>query len=242
MDGPLVSVAIWFRPASLLLSPTLFFLFACEQWPRYLYLEEIEGTEELPPRYAFEDETLGSDRKSLQDLEDLAPGGSVVVYGYAFNCGYDSDASHFDWPEWPELPFDNNGDGEIDSYEPDRTGWFSGDVDFFKVTADDLGSLNVQLEWQNAPSGNNTSDEEDKESSWSTETDLDFVVFTLDTFDGGAGSVESDAGFDSQYPAVTDPQVFMDANQPLVVAVACHHSVASDYTLTLALSSVEAVE
>lgn len=227
------------RPAlragvAVLVLPALATVAGCEGWPRYLYSAD-DAPGDLPPRYVFEDEQLGATRLDLQDVGTIEPGGTTIVSGYAFNCGYEEEPGTPPWPEWPEHELDVDGDGEPDTREPVHSGWFTGDVDFYVVEAAGTGSLSVTLEWTHRPEGDNAPYRpSDPTGAWSSESDLDFVVFALDG-DGGAGEVTHEDGFDSAYPAAADPPLFLESGQVRIVSVACHHNVPSDYTLTLAL-------
>ena len=201
---------------------------ACDRWPRFLYLDD-DGEAGVPPRNLFEDEELGSARTDVQDLGALEPGGLLTLYGYAATCGYDDDSSHFEWPTWNLIGIDSDGDGDVDDYVPEGTGWFTGDIDTFRIETTAAGTFTVTLTWQNAPPSDGSI------VPWDEETDLDFVVFD-DAGDGYPGNTLSVTGIGSEYPPTTEEPVFTDAGASAFVVVACHHSVPADYVIEVRMA------
>lgn len=208
-------------------------VFGCDRWPRYLYVEDDDSAQALAPRYFFEDESLGTARTDVETLDALEPLGLLLVYGYAHACGYDDQPT--EWPVWPDHPVDDDGDGVPDRDAPIHSGWFTGDVDHFAVTAGATGEIRARLEWENHPDGENAPYTPwDQDGAWLSESDLDLLAFSL-AGDSGAGDVLSEEGFEVAYPAAIDSGLFVEEGYVVVFSVACHHRVPTEYTLSVSL-------
>lgn len=217
-------------PSRLVLLTAVLLLAGCENWPLYAHLPDPYA--EPPPLLesdVTEDASLGS--TEIQDLGTLGTPARVTITGDAESCGFDPDDDRFDWPEHP---VDEDGDGVADGTSA-VVGWFSGDVDLYGLQADGDLWFSAQLEWDNAPAGeaNAPYQPTDPDGDWATETDLDFVVLTLAS--GVIAGIWSDVGFSPDYPQQTAGLIAVSDGGGLAVAVACHHELASGYTLILDL-------
>ncbi len=224
-----------FRSSTLLLLPTLAVLLCalsgCENWPLYLHLPD-PNPEPIPTENFDVDEDTGVEDGELQDLGEFVSPSQVVIRGSMDSCGFDINDHQYDWPLHP---VDSNGDGEADT-QASVSGWYSGDVDLYGVTADGEVWLSVTLEWDRAPLGglNAPYRPASEDTTWEDETDLDFVVFSLDAA-GDVVAMISDAGYSRDHPATTPQLLWVEDSERRGIAVGCHHEVPSGYTLTLDL-------
>lgn len=206
-------------------------LAGCENWPLYLHLPD--PFEEPPPTTELdlaEDTELADDE--VQDLGSIPPSTRLTIEGESTACGFDPEDDRFDWPE---QPVDLDGDGEADAVGAIE-GWYAGDVDIYGLASGGEGWLAIVLDWENAPEADANAPYQpaDEDGAWSTETDLDFVVFGLES--GVVAGILSDVGFSPAYPQQTTGLIRLADGEGLAVAVACHHAVASPYTLVLDLA------
>jgi hypothetical protein len=204
----------------------------CQNWPLYLHLPDPEQPTPDPERVEVaEDEALPEG--TTQDLGEVAAPAIVTVSGTADSCGFDPEAP---WPVWPNHPTDLDGDGEADETRPWYSGWYSGDVDGYVVAAAGDAWLDVSLSWANAPPGDANAPYRpaEPEGAWAAESDLDFVLFSVDA-DGALDSVLTDAGFSSRYPEHTLQVIPLGPGGRIAAAVGCHHAVGTAYTLRLEL-------
>jgi len=203
-------------------------LVGCEDWPRYLHMDDGDGYDITERIVVMEDETL--DDVEVQELGELMPGTEILFFGFAHTCGKDEDAA---WPEWPLHDFDSDGDGVPDSQISYTSGWYTGDVDWIGMElADDTG-LEGELTWANRPSGDtNCADETDEDCDWDDESDLDMVVFARAS---GDLDIVNESGVGHAYPESMVSISRHHAGTSLAIAVACHHSQPTDYDLVLVL-------
>ena len=199
----------------------------CEGWPRYLY-EGIEVEATVDKRLvAFENESLDND--AIQFAGEVEAGTEILLFGYAASCGYDAEA---DGPDWPEHPWDEDGDGIPDGTIQFNSGWFTGDVDWFGVSLADEVVVSGSLTWDNRPAGasNAPYQPEDAGGDWVTESDLDFVLFEVE---GTARILINESAVSNDYPEIIRSPSRVGAGSQLAVAIGCHHQVPTDYALSL---------
>ncbi len=215
------------RLASAPLALALLLASGCEGWPRYLY-EGVEAETTVDERLvAFENEAL--DSEAIQFVGEVSAGTQILLYGYASSCGYDPDA---DGPDWPEHPWDEDGDGIPDGTIEFNSGWFTGDVDWFGVTLLDEVTVSGELTWDNRPGGESNApyQPDDPEGDWTTESDLDLVLFDVQ---GTARILINESAVSNDYPEVLRSPSRLDAGSQLAVAVGCHHQLPTDYAVSL---------
>ncbi len=199
----------------------------CEGWPRYLY-EGLEVEEAVLYRLvAFENEAL--DSEAIQHTGEVDARTEILLFGYAASCGHDPDA---DGPDWPEHPWDEDGDGVPDGTMAFNSGWFTGDVDWFGFTVNDEVVLSGQLEWDNRPPGESNAPYQPElgPGEWSEESDLDFVVFEIE---GTAQILVNESAVGNDYPEVLRAPQRIAAGTRIAIAIGCHHELPTDYSLTL---------
>jgi len=175
----------------------------------------------------FED----ADAEGIQDPGSITAPASLLIEGSIDSCGFDPEASE---PTWPEHPVDVDGDGLSDELAQAH-GWYSGDVDLFALESSGGGSVSVLLEWDNAPAGDQNAPYQPGEPSgaWASESDLDWLVFQRGSAE--LGPIVSDAGFSRDYPPAASQLLELAAGEMYVLAVACHHELATDYRLSVDL-------
>jgi hypothetical protein len=199
----------------------------CEGWPRYLY-EGIEVDTGADQRLvAFENESLDND--AIQFAGEVEAGTEILLFGYAASCGYDTEA---DGPDWPDHPWDEDGDGIPDGTIQFNSGWFTGDVDWFGVSLVDEVVVSGSLTWDHRPPGasNAPYQPEDETGDWVAESDLDFVLFEVE---GTARILINESAVSNDYPETIRSPSRVAAGSQLAVAVGCHHQVPTDYALAL---------
>jgi hypothetical protein len=200
----------------------------CEEWPRYLYMDD--GTEfEITERVVVvEDESLGADE--VQELGELGPGTEITLFGFVHTCGKDENAP---WPEWPLHDFDSDEDGVPDSQITYSSGWYTGDVDWIGLELTDDAGLEGEMTWVNSPAGDtNCADEDDPDCDWDVESDLDVVVFARS---GPDLDIVNESGVGHTYPETVVSVSRYAEQTSLAIALACHHSQPTDYDLVLVL-------
>ena len=223
-------------PATLfvLLAAPTFLGAACEQWPLFAHLPEEDPGPVAPSlETVLEDPLLGEGM--IQDLGTLVAPSVLTILGETESCGFQDSQP---WPRWPDHPMDVDGDGVADTEAPRFSGWFSGETDFFGVSADSPVSVGVTLTWENAPPGSMNAPFQPTEEGgdWATESDLDWVVFSA--ADGEPVAMVSDAGFSSAYPQSGVGRIVFEPGVSLAVVVGCHHEVPTAYTLELDVQSL----
>lgn len=199
-------------------------LAGCEDWPRYLHLDDDPGAFVITDRkVVYEDEAL--DDEQLQDIGEVGSGTEILFYGFLINCGYDDGAA---WPEWPLHDLD--GDGTPES--PLHAGWYSDDVDWLGFSVTGEVALEGTLQWDNRPASDTNApyDPTDLGGSWTEESDIDLVVFTVD---GGDRAVKDESGISNNYPEQLAPAVQLADGTAVAIAVACHHALPTDFSLRL---------
>jgi len=204
----------------------------CEDWPLYLHLPDATQPPPEPRRITFaEDPSLPEGE--LQDLGEFAAPLVATGTGDLYGCGFDPT---LDWPAWPDHLIDLDGDGVADETGPWFSGWYTGDVDSYGIGPLDDAWLDVSLSWDHSPDGgvNSPYRPAEPEGAWSTESDLDFVVLTVDE-SGASADVLSDSGFSTRHPEESGQVIPLEAGERVIVAVACHHAVPSAYALRLQL-------
>jgi len=203
-------------------------LFGCDDWPLYQHLDPL-----LPPVRAVVTINLLEDATAAPgEVQELAPvpyPSLVVISGTAGSCGFDPESEEMQWPPH------QSGDAGGDTFQ--GQGWYSGDVDYYSLGLTERGWLSIQLEWDNAPPGDGNAPylPDDEDAAWATESDLDFVVFTAESF--AQSTIISDDGFSLRVPESLEHPLVVDPSMRVIVAVACHHQLGSAYRLTLDLSS-----
>ena len=155
-----------------------------------------------------------------------------MVSGRVGACGFDEEAV---WPDWPSYPSDGDDDDDDDDEEEEwsRSGWYSGDVDIYSLSADFDAIVSVALRWENAPVGGSNSPyrPDDSSAGWTQESDLDFVLFSMG--EQGLGDVITDLGSTTQHPESVSNILYLSEGVALGVVVACHHELPTDYSLEL---------
>ena len=213
--------------------------FGCAGWPLYAQVSSVDevNDDDVPvPELERDEESLAGLDADPDD--GLLPVSGVEVpsvhriTGSFSSCGFDPDAT---WPDWPEHLVDADGDGEADPGGLSYRGWYLAEVDIYEFAVSVDAVLSVRLEWANAPSGDSNSpvSSGEPEGAWAQESDLDFVIFEVVL--GELTEMVSDAGFSLAYPEQTTVSLLFDAGDSFAVAVGCHHSVPSDYVLTVDL-------
>jgi hypothetical protein len=203
-------------------------LSACDAWPLYKHLDPV-----LPPvRVAvtinlLEDTTSGPGE--VQELAAVPYPSLISINGTAGACGFDPESEQMQWPQHPS--------GGTTGEALQGQGWYSGDVDYYSLGLTERGWLSIALEWDNAPPGEGNAPyrPDDEDGAWATESDLDFLVFTAESF--AQDTIVNDDGFSLSFPEVLEHALVVDPTMRVIVAVACHHGLPSAYTLTLDLSS-----
>jgi hypothetical protein len=199
-------------------------LAGCEEWPRYLHVDDDPDAFVITDRVVvYEDEAL--DDEQLQDIGEVGSGTEILYYGFLTSCGYDDGAS---WPEWPLHDLD--GDGTPES--PLHAGWYGGDVDWLGLSVAGEVSLEGTLEWDNRPAGDTNApyDPNFPGGTWTEESDIDLVIFSVD---GGDRAVQDETGISNDYPEQLSPAVSLADGTAVAIAVACHHAMSTDFSLRL---------
>ncbi len=211
----------------LLIAPT-FLGAACEAWPLFAHLPEGGAVDVEPSVLSVSEDDLPEG--TIQGIGALDPPSIITVSGGTDDCGFDEGE---EWPTWPEHPLDIDGDGEADTTRPRFSGWFTGETDLYSLTSDVDVSIEVSLTWANAPAGdfNAPYQPTEEDGEWADESDLDWVVFSVAA--AAPDEVVSDAGFSTAYPQVGAQRLLLAAGTPRALSVACHHAVASEYTVVL---------
>jgi len=195
----------------------------CQDWPRYLHAGEGDDAATISERFVvFEDEALGS--TDIQDLGDVAPGTEILFYGFIHTCGKDDDAS---WPEWPLHDYDEDEDGIPDGQIAYNSGWYTGDVDWIGFVVTGTAVLSGSLEWSNRPPGDGNVGGAAEDIS-----DLDFVVFAENA---GEMVLVNESGVTTSYPETLATTSGFEGDTVVAVAVACHHTLPTDFDLRLVL-------
>lgn len=211
----------------LLLAPT-FLGAACENWPLFAHLPGEDPGAGEPSIVAVSEDPLPE--RTIQGIGALRAPSVVTIMGSTDDCGFDETD---EWPLWPDHPLDVDGDGTPDTVHPRYSGWFTGETDFFSLTSEDAISVSISLTWANEPLGEFNAPYQPTEEAgdWATESDLDWVVFSVES--AAPDAIVSDAGFSTAYPQDGAQRIRIDAGAPLALAVGCHHAVPSQYTLVL---------
>ena len=216
----------------LVLAASLGALVGCENWPLYSYLPDPEA--ERPPLPTLEfDEVSANVVGSPQFLGALSGAQRLVVRGRMDSCGYEADASG---SLWPEHPIDENGDGIADASRS-RSGWYSGEVDAYSVTASASFRLSSELRWTEAPQDglNSPYQPGDPGGAWASESDLDLLQYRLGS-STQTPPLSGDEGVSRRHPELLPAGLTLSVGQTAAVAVACHHALPSDYELTLVVT------
>jgi len=218
------------RPIVILVTGA-FCVSGCDSWPLHAALpdpvEAPSGVGELVS-VAEDEAVLDGD---VQPLGTFSEATDLTISGFAGACGWDEDAA---WPTWPSHPVDDDGDGVIDRTEPRHAGWYTGDVDTFGLGLSEPSTLSATLTWDNTPAGGeNAPYQPGTEGAWTTESDLDLLVFSV--VGGAATAVLAEEGFTLSAPESLGAPLRIDGGGEVALAVGCHHSVASAYTLQVAV-------
>jgi len=199
----------------------------CDNWPLYAHLPDpASERSEVPTTEMTEDGSVPEG--TPQSLGSFAQPARFRVAGSADECGFDASGSG---PSWPQHPVDSDGDGLSESAR-EGTGWYSGDVDLFTVTAEADLRLSVRLSWTLAPDGGQNAPyrPDAPEEAWASQSDLD--VFVFESSEGGElTAISHDEGVSRNSPEQIAPSLVLRGGGALVVGVACHHAVASEYQL-----------
>jgi len=215
---------------SLALSLVLFLgVSGCDFWPLFEHLPDPESVRSPLPTVEI-NETSTSSSEGGQPLGEIAQGQAFILRGRAENCGFTPGAQG---PSWPAHPVDSDGDGFAESSRA-RQGWYSGEVDRYQLTAGIAARLTSELWWANAPQGpeNAPYRPDAADGVWSTESDLDLFFQTVPEATGNT-VVLGDSGVSSRHPEALPAGVVLGVGETVVVGVACHHQLATDYELRL---------
>jgi hypothetical protein len=204
-------------------------LSGCDFWPLYEHLPDPERVRTPLPTVELV-ESLTSSSEGGQPLGEIEQGQAFLIRGRVDACGFVSDA---DGPAWPAHPVDTDGDGFAESARA-REGWYSGDVDRYQLTAVLAARITAELWWEQAPTGpeNAPYRPDVVDGAWSSESDLDLFFQTLPQTTDNA-EVLVDTGVSRNHPESLPAGVVLSAGETVVVGVACHHELATDYELRL---------
>lgn len=206
-------------------------LAGCEDWPLYLNLPQEQPT---PPENDYTLVDIEEDEaEDLQVIDPVEPPTRVTASGSLGDCGFDLDADEYDWPLHP---YDEDGDGVVDGEIAHYAGWYTGEVDWYRLESTESTWVVVDLQWTNAPEAGRNAPvlPELPDGPWASESDLDFLVFEDDA--GLPGAMISDVGFSARYPELSPYPLGLVGGEPVLVAVACHHALGSDYSLQLTVA------
>jgi len=194
----------------------------CQDWPRYLHVGDGDDGQTITERFVvFEDEALGA--TEIQELGEVAPGTEILFYGFIHTCGKDDAAT---WPQWPLHDYDDNEDGVPDGQVAYNSGWYTGDVDWLGFVVTDTAVLSGAMEWTNSPSADGA------EAQGEEVSDLDFVIFAESA---GEMVLVNESGVTTSYPETLAASSRFDGGTAVAIAVACHHTLPTDYDLRLVL-------
>lgn len=202
-------------------------LLGCEDWPLYLNLPEEDFSPPAPVLVEVSEDPAQPEG-SPQSLGSPDLPARIVLSGSSDPCGYDTEAPG---PDWPVHAYDGDGDGIADGKAPSSQGWFSGDVDWFSIEASADLWFRTALSWSEAPASGLNAPWDPLDTADPTESDVDVLLVSP----SGDLNIVDDRGASRESPE-TVPDLPLPEGEAIGVLVACHHGLATAWTLEIELS------